>query len=326
MIHIIKFAWKIYFLMPPKMRYYVKLFLKGGFGHKASLFNSQIANRDARGKCRIDNASEIFCNYLDAAGISSLEDMNCLEIGTGYVGTNAIIMWLLGAKLVVTIDINKILAPLALKSAVVSVESALLFSKLKGNVKSEEELKVRVDSLYAWAKTDSVDHSEFFIYLSPFDLLINKFPQKFNFLTSVSTLEHIPKSITDQFLKKMAEALENSGVGLHFVDLTDHLDHHGDPLGFLSKDVDNYSDDSDADSRGNRIRASEWVKMFSESGMVADIVMSTSASHRLLPENLSRPFDEMNKEDLLVTSILIRSSHSSERSGLGNSDRFITER
>lgn len=169
------------------------------------------------------------------------------------------LMWLLGAKSVVTIDINKILEPLALKSAVLAVESDQLFSKLKGYAFSEEALKVRVDSLFAWAKSDSLDYSEFFIYLSPFDLLENKFTHKFDFITSVSVLEHIPKCIVGQFVNKIAEALEYSGQSIHLVDLTDHLDHIGNPLGFLSKDVGDYSDDSDADSRGNRIRAFEWL-------------------------------------------------------------------
>ena len=85
-----KIAWKFYFILPPYFRQLIKNLLKGGGGHENSLFNKQIALRDARGKCSLELATNIFANYLEVSGINSIEEKKCLEIGVGYVAINSL--------------------------------------------------------------------------------------------------------------------------------------------------------------------------------------------------------------------------------------------
>lgn len=299
-------AWTAYYSIPPAARRFVKLLLKGGSGHRRSLFNDLIARRDARGKCRLDRVSRLLCEDLRAAGIPSIEEKRCLEIGTGYVGSSSVAMWLLGAKTVTSIDLNRLFVPSALKGAILSSEKENLFEILRGSIVSERSLKERIDAVHDWAASGAGRNIGFFEYIAPADVLTSEFSEKFDLIFSVSTLEHLPRSQIDKFVRKTAYAIAEGGMSLHFIDLTDHYDRHGNPLGFLSVAQSDYSEDADADARGNRIRPAEWLTIFRRAGLKADVVISRSASGDRLPAVLASPFDEMSREEILVTDILLR--------------------
>lgn len=299
-------AWRMYFAMPPAVRQRLRILLKGGGGHTSSVFNNVIAARDARGKCRIDRCAREFCDYLAASGLGGIEGRRCLEIGTGYVGSSSVVMWLLGARAVTSMDLNRLLVPAALKASIRSVERAELHAVLRKHARSEASLRGRIDRIYAWAGAEQEDLPDWFCYRAPFDLLACHVDRAFDFIFSASTLEHIPRSLVGRFVGKTASMLADGGVALHFIDLKDHFDSEADPLGFLALQHDEYSDDSNADSRGNRIRGSEWLEVFAGSGLAAEIVMSSRAPRAQLPGNLAVPFSGMDVQDLLPTSIVVR--------------------
>ena len=301
-----KFLWKVYFSLPPIIRQKLKFLLKRGAGHGSSKFNNMIAMRDANGKCRIDRFAQLFCDYLTASNITGIEGKRCLEIGTGYVGSSPVVMWLLGAQAVTSVDLNRLLMFGALKESILSVEKKQLFNLLRKHVKSEESLNNRINQIYVWADSKQENLPDCFSYLAPFDILAREFDEDFDFLFSVSTLEHIPRSIVSRFVERMASILASGGLGLHSIDLTDHFNSKEDPFRFLALKGEDYSEDSDADSRGNRIRGSEWLDVFLKAGLTADIVMSSNAPRSHLPGILASPFNEMNLEDLLLTSVLVR--------------------
>lgn len=299
-------VWSVYFSLPPGLRQKLRLVLKRGPGHESSQFNGVIAMRNANGKCRIDRFAQMLSDDLTASGIAGIEDRRCLEIGTGYVGSSPVVMWLLGARTVTTIDLNRLLVPAALKASILAVEKHLLFNILKKHVSSEERLNDRIDRVYALAAAKQGDLQECFTYLAPFDIFAAEFAAEFDFIFSTSTLEHIPRSIVHRFLEKTASILAAGGVALHFIDLTDHFDRAGNPFGFLTLEPAEYSEDSQADSRGNRIRGSEWLDIFSRAGLAANIVMSSDALPSQLPRGLVAPFNAMNSQDLMRTAILVR--------------------
>jgi len=297
--------WNVYFALPPIVRQKLRSWLKGTPGHGSSRFNRMIAMRDAHGKCRIDRCAQSFCEYLSASNITDIDGRQCLEIGTGYVGSSAVVMWLLGARNVTSVDLNHLFVPAALKESLLSVEKTELFNIMKKHARSEESLSNRINQVYTWADAMQGSPSDFFIYLAPFDLLACELNGPVDFIYSISTFEHIPKSIVSQFVERMASFLGSDGEGMHCIDLTDHFDSKANPFGFLALAGDDYSDDSYADSRGNRIRGSEWLGIFRKSGMTAEIVMSSRAPRSHLPENLASPFHAMSEEELLVTSVVI---------------------
>lgn len=294
--------------MPPIVRQKLKLWLKGGVGHGSSKFNNMIAMRDANEKCRIDRFAQTFCDYLTASGITGIEGRRCLEIGTGYVGSSPVVMWLLGAQAVTSIDLNRLLIADALKESILSVEKKELFNLLRKHVRSEQSLHNRMDRLYGWANSKQENLPDCFSYLAPFDILADELDEDFDFVFSVSTLEHIPRSMVGRFVEKIASVSASGGVGLHSIDLTDHFDSKGNPLGFLALEGKDYSEDSNADSRGNRIRGPEWLDVFVKSGLTADIVMSNLAPRSQLPKILASPFNEMDLEGILLTSVVVRTN------------------
>lgn len=298
--------WKAYFSLPPTMRVTLRSLLKGGAGHTSSLFNAVIAKRDAGGKCRMDQSAKAFCECLSASGIEGIEARRCLEIGTGYVGATPVIMWLLGAATVTSIDLNRLLVLDALRESIRSTDRTELFSVLKPYVTSERALEDRISKIYAWVTSAQTTLPQGVTYMAPCDLLTYEFDSSFDFSFSVSTLEHIPRSIVSLFIGRMASVLAANGTALHAIDLSDHLDRALNPLAFLAINSSDYCEDSDADSRGNRIRGSEWLEIFSSAGLTACVVRSDSATSDQLPERLARPFDRMDKQDLLRTSVLLR--------------------
>jgi hypothetical protein len=299
--------WKAYFALPPTMRVTLRAWLKGGAGHTSSIFNSMIAKRDARGKCRIDKAATVLCRYLSVSGLTPLEGRRCLELGTGYVGSTPVVMWLLGAATVTTIDLNSLLVVDSLRQSIRLTDRMDLFRLLQPYVTSERALEERLVRMYAWLDSNLDNLPEGITYLAPCDLLSYEFSSQFDFVFSVSTLEHIPRSIVGPFVGRMASVLAKGGACLHAIDLSDHLDSANNPLGFLAIDRRDYCEDANADSRGNRIRNQEWLDIFSSSGLSASIVESDRATASRLPERLADPFDRMAMQDLLPTSVLIRS-------------------
>jgi len=303
---VMPFVWRLYFWTLPVIRQRLRILLKGGAGHTSSMFNTMIAKRDARGKCRIDKCAQVLCEYLTAAGLTGIEGKRCLEIGTGTVGSTPVVMWLLGAHTVTSVDLNRLLVVDALKESIIPVEKTELLNILQKHVKSEESLNGRVNQIFAWAMSKEDTLPDYFTYRAPFDILKCKREEEFDFVFSASTLEHIPRSLVEEFLVKMVYISANGAVGLHSIDLKDHYDSEADPLGFLAIQGDNYSDDSEADSRGNRIRGSEWLEMFGRSGLTAEIVLTSSAPHSCLPAILASPFSTMDVQELLLTSVLVR--------------------
>jgi hypothetical protein len=215
-------------------------------------------------------------------------------------------MWLLGAQEVTSIDLNRLLVLDAMKESILLVERTGLANILKAHVKSPASLRSRIDQIYAWAGSAQDALPEPIKYLAPFDILTDKLEAEVDLTFSVSTLEHIPRSLVGQFVQKMAAVMSRDGIGLHAVDLTDHFDSKDNPLAFLALTSEEYSDDSNADSRGNRIRGSEWLAVCRRSGLDAAIVMSSDASPGCLPTILASPFDMMDSADLLRTSVVLR--------------------
>ena len=299
--------WKAYFSLPPTMRVTLRSLLKGGSGHRSSLFNSMIAKRDAHGKCRLDKTARLFSQYLSSSGVAGVENLRCLEIGTGYVGATPLVMWLLGAAAVTSIDLNRLLALDAMKESIRLTDRAALFALLKPHVTSEAALKERLLRIYAWLESSDGNFPEGINYVAPCDLLTYEFDSQFDLIFSVSTLEHIPRSLVGRFVGSMAALLAKGGVCLHAIDLTDHLDSACHPLAFLSVSTTDYCEDSNADARGNRIRGPEWLEIFTSAGLKTSIAWSESTTQSQLPKYLAHPFDRMEKRHLLLTSVLTRS-------------------
>jgi hypothetical protein len=91
---------------------------------------------------------------------------------------------------------------------------------------------------------------------------------------------------------------------IHNIHLEDHRDIEGAPFAFLAADTD--WSDADHDSRGNRLRASDWVRMVeSVPGAVVARVVPTIKAGTRLPEALDPAFAAYDPVDLRTSRIIV---------------------
>lgn len=83
--------------------------------------------------------------------------------------------------------------------------------------------------------------------------------ESFDLILSLSVLEHVPPAVAPALLTNLLAMLRPGGTMVHNIHLEDHRDIDGAPFAFLAADTD--WTEADYDSRGNRLRASDWVRI-----------------------------------------------------------------
>lgn len=251
----------LYKALSPQMRHRAKRWV-GGLGHSASLLDSLKANKDALGKRRLDIA---FCHFLEMYSRlqnKSLAGLRCMDFGAGYVISDSLVMWLLGAARVDTLDYNPIARPAALRKAVMAMdENHLLNFARKFGFVDMKDLSERLVCLKKLAQEGDIPLEALGIYYqAPFDATN---PEQIRHLAEVdlvwstSVLEHIHPKYLPPILANLATLLSPWGAMLHLIDARDHLDLEEAPFGFL-EDGSDYLLDRDYDARGNRLSWLEW--------------------------------------------------------------------
>lgn len=256
--------YRVYRCFSPKMRHRLKRWV-GGLGHHASLLDTLKANKDAIGKRRLDEA---FCHFLQTYSRlqnKSLAGLRCLDFGAGYVATDSLVMWLLGASRVDTVDYNAIAQPAALRKAVAAMdEERLLGCAKKYGFVDLKDFKERLAILKAMVDEGNLQLDQLSIYYrAPFDATnraqVDEL-QTVDLIWSTSVLEHIHPNYLEPILVNLGRLLTPWGVMVHLIDARDHLDLENAPFGFFDEDAD-YVLDRDFDARGNRLLPEEWAQV-----------------------------------------------------------------
>lgn len=276
----------LYKTLSPQMRHRVKRWV-GGLGHHASLLDSLKANKDALGKRRLDVA---FCHFLEIYSRlqnKSLAGLRCLDFGAGYVITDSLVMWLLGAARVDTVDYNPIARPSALRKAVMAMdEKYLLNFASKFGFVDMRDLSERLTRLRNMAQAGDIRLEDLGIYYqAPFDATDLKQVERLaqvDLVWSTSVLEHIHPKYLEPILANLAMLLSPWGAMLHLIDARDHLDLEEAPFGFL-EDGSDYLLDRDFDARGNRLSSVEWRGVASAIDHVDAEVVGLNAQFEAMP-------------------------------------------
>lgn len=256
--------YKVYRLFSPKMRHRLKRWV-GGLGHHASFLDSLKANKDAVGKRRLDEA---FCHFLQTYSRlqnKPLAGLRCLDFGAGYVASDSLVMWLLGAARVDTVDYNAIAKSEALRQAVAAMDEDRLLGCAKNyGFVDLQDLRERLLILKSMVATGDLDLEQLNIhYRAPFDATDQaqvKTLQTVDLIWSTSVLEHIHPNYLEPILENLGGLLSPWGAMVHLVDARDHLDLDNAPFEFFEEDSD-YILDRDFDARGNRLSAEDWKRV-----------------------------------------------------------------
>ena len=254
-------------------------------------------------------------NWLLAAGVSC-EDKIFMEVGTGHNPIVPIGLFLLGARKVITFDLNRRLDFDILRSSLDIISS------------NEERLK----SVYGAVATSLTFQKKLVLlrnlkgcpekflseagieYVSPADasrtgLHDNSVDCHF----STTVLEHISRNDIQKIFFEAHRTLKPQGLAIHFIDLSDHFQHQDksiNALNFLQ-----YSEEEWDGIAGNqfaycnRLRASEFLGIFSETGFAVTRQEKTSDAQARDAINNGFPidgkFERFEKEDVSCTNLRV---------------------
>jgi hypothetical protein len=273
--------------------------LLGASGHKNSVFDYLKGKYLAQGRKRFDRVLSTLAARLKAVGSENLDGRNCLEFGAGYVPSEILAFWVLGSGKTVAIDYYPIAQMGLLYDAVRSSNRSVAFDVVRHDPAATE----RLVQLFGLSRKDMARFlNSTFTYLAPLDLTKGELSPEYDIIHSQSVLEHLPPEYADLIARNLHAGLRSQGMAIHYIDLMDHRDHSGNPLGFLALKTD-YNQPRDFDARGNRLRKSEWLSFLSKAGNIS-VLQETRASPQQVPKQLLDEF--VDRDDIDVTSIMVK--------------------
>lgn len=170
-------------------------------------------------------AKDIVKHILQVGG--KLNDKTIFEIGTGRIVLIPIFYWLIGAKKIVTVDLNPYLVEdLVIKSAkylidnekqVIEYFDGLILNERWKNFKDfiNNKNEITLKSLLAFCNIE---------YLAPCDASNTNLPDNsVDYHTSYTVLEHIPKNMLIKIFNEGNRIIKDGGLFIHEVDYGDHF-------------------------------------------------------------------------------------------------------
>jgi hypothetical protein len=245
--------------LPPSWRAGFKTTL-GSQGHAQSNLDWFTARKDATGKKRLDRALEGLVNTLGPESAEQIAGKVCIDFGAGYVPTDGVSLWLLGASEVHGIDYNDIARPREIARAVRAADIGRVESQLQA-LKIDAGWSDRLDRLRRWALLRDNEFPPGYSYIAPADVIASpSVLPHFDVLVSTSVLEHIRPSLITVLMDALKSREKDPPTQVHCVDLRDHRDFTNDPYGFLDPSTP-FDPEVNADSRGNGMTLQDWQSL-----------------------------------------------------------------
>ena len=272
-----------------------KTYLKANYPGLFSFYKSSRSKAKwwAKGSKRLDLCAAQFAYMMHYTG-NLFKDSVCLEIGSGWVLSHAILAYLLGAKKIYATDYFPLADLAALKISIGYADAALIRDILAPYA-DHEVLRKKIEFLRS-ISTWSSEHLEHLgiVYSAPVDLTNQLNFNDVDFAYSLSVLEHIPC----EDIELLVHNLSVIPTQFHFIHLEDHADLANAPFDFLA--FSNYPKQLQLE-RGNRFRASQWIKMLSVYHSVE--VIHAWKRDMPLPENLAPAIDFIDENDLRTSHL-----------------------
>ena len=268
----------------------------------------RLAKRLASTSKRLDVCSAQFAMDLHLSACPPLAGRVCLEIGTGWVLTHALVCYLLGARRVVASDISPHAHPEALQAAVQQSVASIVRDVL-APFEEHSLVRRRLDRLLSIKSFDHEVLKDLGIeHVAPIDFAKDRLGRPVDFIFSNSVLEHVPSDDVRPLLRNVSADLSRDGFMLHNIHLEDHADVTGAPFGFLSLPDADYGRSLQS-SRGNRIRKSVWQQYFAElPDTTSSLIYEWSRRDRPLPAHVDQSVRNEGPDDLRISHIGVYAS------------------
>jgi len=257
---------------------------------------------------RLDICSAQLAHILHLSNCGPLAGKVCLEIGSGWVLSHALVLYLLGAKKVITTDVACQAFPqfliYAVRESIPSIVRDIL-----SPFEDHELLRSRLNELI------SIDHFDFDVlqqlgisYVAPIDFAKENLDTQVDFIYSNSVLEHVPVDDAALMTRNLAKILSHGGHMLHCIHLEDHKNIYNAPFEFLSIPSEKYPEPLQA-SRGNRLRKSNWAKIFNGlEDTSSELIYEWVRNDKDLPEYIDQSISYNDEIDLRTSHIGVFSS------------------
>lgn len=196
-----------------------------------------------------------------------------LEVGTGRVPLVPLAYWLMGARQIITIDLNPYM------KADITRESLQYISDNDNQVRSlfgTAMLQNRMDDLLQFLKDASFSTRAFLDlcrikYIAPGDAARTGLPSdSIDYHTSYEVFEHIPSQVLKDIIDEGTRVIAHDGLFVHRIDYGDHFSYSDDTISAIN--FLRFSDDEWRRYAGNRymymnrLRHDDYIRLFQSAG------------------------------------------------------------
>jgi len=230
-----------------------------------------------------------------------------LELGTGWVHWEALTLRLFFDFHAVLYDVwdNRQLS--ALKNFVLQLEERL---GQKGFLEGSDSDRARwlIRKIEAVSTLDDLYRLLGFRYILDNCGLLESLPRNtFRVVISAGVMEHIPSATASQFVSNMASLLVEGGLGIHSINIADHL-YNYDPLA-SPKQYLTYSErqwkawyQNDVQYI-NRIQRSDWLRLFAQAGF--SLVEESGHYADLTGLRIHPRYQNLSQKDIECTHLVL---------------------
>jgi SAM-dependent methyltransferase len=206
----------------------------------------------------------------------TIEGSRFFEVGTGHIPLVPIGFFLSGAAATITVDLHRRIEWGLTRACLEWITShrsevEAIYGDVVPNTVFNERFSALVQcqsSPQIFLKRGGIE------YLAPVDASHIHLPaQSVDCHFSVTVLEHIPLAVLKDIFTEAKRILTPTGIAIHFIDLSDHFQHQDksiSPINFLQFSDSEWNRIAGNDyAYCNRLRASDYLKLFTELGYVA---------------------------------------------------------
>lgn len=261
------------------------------------------AIRLARSSKRLDLCAAQMAHLFHLSKISSVKGKVCVEVGSGWVLSHAVVLHLLGAAKVITTDIAPMAHPSLLRKAIRSSELYIVRDILSPFCE-HSEIRNRLNNLLALEDFTFEALKQIGIeYKAPVDLSRTPLGIPFDLAYSLSVLEHVSYEKVPALLNNLSDDLREGGFMIHAIHMEDHNNFLDRPFDFLSIPQQEFSQ-SVQGKRENRIRASLWHEIFKNvRSLDSQFIYQWTRRDKKLPEVIDPSILHVDEEDLRISHI-----------------------